>query len=472
MLLRQTFAYLPAQLVGPLAQFVAVLAWTHWLAPADYGLISLILAVQELAFLVGMSWWTHYTVRYLPALADPEPYRRAEGAVMALCGLCQIPVMGLALGLTGHLDEPALVAATLAFAVSRSLNSHLGERARSLGDVVTYTIVQLTGPILGFGLGLALMAVALGTTAVVAGFAVVQVAILPLLAGRLRLLNRILLPVDGAILRAAFGYGGPLLIAGGLGWLSVNGIRLVVEHGEGLVALGLLSVGWNLGQRLIAVVATLVTAAAFPLAVRQAAQGGTQAGIDQIGRTAILLFGLLVPSAIGIAAITDPLIRAVVGAEFQDATRLILPLAAAAATIRNLRMHLADQVFLIAEHPRSLLALNAAEAVLTMLLCVIGLLAGGLPGACLGVLAGTTFCAVAGFAIASLRYGLRLPLRDIAALTAASVAMGLLVRLDVYPAENWGLAVQVAAGAAIYLLLAGLVMRPMIATILASRSKA
>lgn len=469
MLLRQTLNYLPAQLVGPLAQFVAVLAWTYWLAPSDYGFISLMLAVQELAFLVGMSWWTHYTVRYLPALADPSGYRRAEGGVMSLCALTQIPVMLVALALTGHLAEPGLVAVTLAFAVSRSLNTHLGERARALGDVATYTIVQLAGPLAGFGLGLAFMAMLPDATAVIAGFAVVQIAILPILARRQDLQTRLASSPDGDLLRAALAYGGPLLVAGGLGWLSVNGIRLVVEYGEGLVQLGLLSVGWNLGQRLIAVVATLVTAAAFPLAVRQAAQGGTQAGIDQIGRTAILLFGLLVPAAIGIAAVSDPLIRAVVGPEFQEATRIVLPLAAAAAAVRNLRMHLADQVFLIAERPHSLLALNAVEAVATMILCAAGLVWGGLAGACLGVLAATCICALAGFAIAMARYGLKLPLRDIAALVVAAAAMGIVVRLDIYPSTPLGLALQVAAGAAVYLALAGLVLKPMIGPMLAAR---
>lgn len=460
MLLRQTLHYLPAQILGPVAQFVAVLAWTHWLATSDYGFISLILAVQELAFLVGLSWWTHYTVRYLPGLADPGPYRRNEGGVMLLGALVQVPIVLAALGLTGHLGDPGLVTATIAFTLSRSLNNHLGERARALGDVPTYSIVQVAGPLVGFGLGLAFLQVTPGTTAVIAGFAVVQVAVMPLLAARLAVSARSKIPPDADILRLAFGYGGPLLVAGGLGWISVNGIRLVVEHQDGLVQLGLLSVGWNLGQRLIAVVATLVTAAAFPLAVRAAAEGGAQAGIAQIGRTTILLVGLLLPAAAGIAAIAEPLILAVVGAEFQDATRTVLPLAAAAAALRNLRMHLADQVFLIAEQPRALLRLNLAEAVTTVVLCALGLAFGGLGGACLGVLAATGASTVVAFVIAWRRYGLVLPVGPILWLVAAAGIMGAVTRLDVYPSTYWGLALQVTAGAFVYLVLAGLVLRP------------
>jgi O-antigen/teichoic acid export membrane protein len=49
MLLRQTILYLPAQFVGPLAQFVSVILWTYFLSPEELGAFALITAAQELA---------------------------------------------------------------------------------------------------------------------------------------------------------------------------------------------------------------------------------------------------------------------------------------------------------------------------------------------------------------------------------------------------------------------------------------
>lgn len=459
MIIRQTLLYLPAQLVGPLFQFVAVLAWTHWLQAADYGFIALLFALQELAFTLCMSWWTQYTVRYLPGLADRTAYERGESAAMVVAAITQVPVVLAAMALTGHLDSAALALATLAFTLSRTLNTHLGERARALGDVLTYTIVQTAGPVLGFGLGFLLMEAWPGALAVVAGFAIVQIAILPLLASRLDLRPRASLRIDATLLRAAIAYGGPLLAAGGFGWLCLNGIRLVVEWVDGIAAVGLLSVGWNLGQRLISVVAMLVTAAAFPLAVRQSAQGGRQAGIAQIGRSTLLVLALLLPACVGLVAVARPFTELFVGAEFREATLIVLPLAALAAAIRNLRMHSVDQVFMIAEEPHFLLILNVAEAAGTVALCALGLAWGGLAGACLGTLAATTASTLACFAVAVTRHGFVIPLGAVLRIAAVAAAMAVVIRLDIYPPGAWGLTAQVAAGALIYLGLAALALR-------------
>jgi hypothetical protein len=64
MLIRHTLAYLPAQLLSPLLQLTAALYLTYVLGAADYGLAMLIFASQELVFLVCLSWWTTFYLRY------------------------------------------------------------------------------------------------------------------------------------------------------------------------------------------------------------------------------------------------------------------------------------------------------------------------------------------------------------------------------------------------------------------------
>lgn len=456
MIIRKTLQYLPAQVIGPACQFIAVLAWTHRLQPSDIGFIALVFAVQELAFTLCLSWWTQFTIRYLPGLSDCEVYEDSEGAVILLAAVAQVPVVFVALALTGYLDSPALIVATLAFTLSRSANTHLGDRARALGDVVTYTIVQTAGPVAGFGIGLALMRVMPDTVAVVSGFALVQAMVLPVLVCRLG----IRLGGSGAMaqtsLRKAVAYGGPLLIAGGFSWISLNGIRVVVEHLDGLAMVGLISVGWNLGQRLIGVAATLVTAAAFPLIVHRAAREGVDAGIDQVGRIAVLTLGLLLPAAVGLVLVSVPFTQAFVGEEFRAATLIVLPLAAIAAAVRNLRIHTIDQVFLVAERPSFILGINALEAGSTIALCAVGVALDGLRGACLGPLAASAGCALYSFAVAHVQYGFAIPLQAALCLAAATVAMAVVLALDIYPAGVWGLAAQVVAGGLVYLGLAAL----------------
>jgi len=461
MIIRQTLQYLPAQIVGPLSQFLAVLLWTHWLLPRDYGLVALLFSVQELVFALCMSWWTQYTVRYLPGLSDRGPYERSENAAILAASLAQVPAVLAVLALMGHLESVALMATALAFTLSRTVATHLGERARALGDVFTYSVVQIAGPVLGLGAGFLLMSVRPGAIAVLGGFALVQVLILPVLAWRLGLRPGLSLRIDPVSLRGATAYGVPLLVAGGFGWVSVNGIRVVVERLDGLAAVGLLSVGWNLGQRLIGVAATLVTAAAFPLAVRQVASGGAGAGIAQIGRTAILIFALLLPSAVGLCCISGRLTETFVGAEFQAATLVVLPLASLAAAFRNLRMHTVDQVFMIAERPGFLLALNAGEAVAAMILCAAGFAWSGLSGACFGTLVAAVASTVHAVVVGRMRHGFAVPVGVVLQLCAAAAVMAAVLLWPSYPAGTLGLAAQVAAGGTVYVASAALALRRM-----------
>ena len=79
------------------------------------------------------------------------------------------------------------------------------------------------------------------------------------------------------IVEHALRYGIPLIIGGALGWVGLNASRFIVNEMSGVAAAGLFAVGYGLGQRAAAVAAMLVTAAAFPLAVKSMEQEGSQA---------------------------------------------------------------------------------------------------------------------------------------------------------------------------------------------------
>lgn len=431
MLLRQTLRYLPAQLIGPVVQFVSVLAWTHWLPPAAYGTVALVLAAQELVFQLGLSWWSHYTMRYYATLTDEAArarYQAVENAVLALSAAAQALIAWAVLATTAEALTPDLVAATAAYAVGRSLAGHLAERARATGRVAAYTWAQTAGPVLGFAASLAAITWA-GPTAAAAlgGLAAAQWIVLPLVWRMLALGWRMRL--DAKILGAALAYGVPLLVTGALGWVSLNGIRLLVERAEGAAALGLLSVGWGLGHRVISVAAMLVTAAAFPLAVRRMSEAGLEAAMAQVSRNGALLLAVLVPATAGVVWLAEPAVALLVGAEFREMTALLLPAAVLAGAVRGLRVHFADQAFLIAERTGLLFWVNLFEAAAALGLAWVGLRWGGLLGACLGSLAAYAAGAVLCFGLAAARAGLPLPWPAAARVTAATATMLLALSL-------------------------------------------
>ena len=455
-LLRQTLAYLPAQLVGPLAQAVAALVWTHWLAPAPYGILTFLIAGQELVFLASLSWWTHYTMRYLGGLdaAEREAFARNEAPVIGIGFLAQIAGTLLVLLLLGQPVTSGLAVAAIAYVSTRSLLMHLGERARAQGRIAIYTLGQFSSSVVGFGFALALVAAVAATpTSILWGFSVAQFAGILVMWQALGMTVGAQAP-SGALLSAAMGYGGPLLVAGGFAWVAQNGIRVVVGDGAGAAALGLVAVGWGLGQRLATTLAMLVVAASFPRAV-QSLHGGSRAdAYRQLAEGGVILMGLTVPASVGLCFLAHPFAALFVAAPFREATVSVLPYAAAAGAIRNVRLHVADPVFLLTEQPRFNTAMNAADAIVMVAGCFFGLLLDGLVGAAAGSLVATCLSTIGGFVLAARAAGFRFPWAPALRIALASAVMA----LSLYGAEHWPLApaarlaAEVALGFAIYAL--------------------
>ena len=425
MLIRHTFLYLPAQLIGPLAQFAAAVVWTHWMAPDVYGVLTFVFAAQELAYLVSLSWWSQFTLRYFGALraAEAKPYRETEGPVLAATTIVQAAVGTGALVLLGVHPTPGLVAASIVFTVTRSMVTYLGERARAQSRIFAYTVAQTGGPVVGFALALlAVVRFAPTPEAALAGFAVAQWLATMWLWWRLDL---IWIPrrAASAIVRKALIFGLPIVVAGGIGWISLNGVRLLVDHVEGAAAMGLFAVGWGLGQRLAGVVATLVSTAAFPLAVKRLAAGTRADAFDQLAKGGTLLIALVVPAAAGLWLVTPPLVALAVSPPFQAMTLAIMPIAAAAGAVRNIRVHFADQVLILCERNDMGVVLNAVEAAMVVGFATIGLALRGLPGAAEGCLVGSSVAAVFCFILIRRHFDFPLPWRDSACIVVAAAVM-------------------------------------------------
>src|ERR1700675_535202 len=85
MLLRHTLLYLPAQIVGPLFQLIAMIVWTHVVDEHTLGVITLITATHELLQIAFLTWWSQYALRFFGRYQDRGEtlgFYRAENAVL------------------------------------------------------------------------------------------------------------------------------------------------------------------------------------------------------------------------------------------------------------------------------------------------------------------------------------------------------------------------------------------------------
>ena len=458
MLLKQTVFYLPAQLLGPLSQFVAAIVWTHFLTLDEYGYLMIILSAQELISLICLSWWTHYTMRYGGAIGDSEArarFQASENSVLMTTALVQLLGVLLIVRIFVAGASPGLYGMAILYTVTRCILSHVAERARMAGDIASYTSAQTIGPVIGMVLGFLFMRIFdYDPEEALAGYALAQIVSLVIVWRRLGYGVALALP-DQPLLGAALRYGLPLLGAGAFGWVSMNGIRLVVESISGAAAVGLLSVGWGLGQRAVGVVAMLVTAASYPLALKYMHAGSREKSFEQVSLNGALILGVLAPATAGIFMVGHAFIDLVVAAEFRDMAIVILPIAVGAAALRNSRVHFVDQILLLVERPGGLLVVNIVEAVATMAFCAAGLLLHGLPGAALGCIPG----ALVGWAhcyVLARRHGLTLPIGHFTRIGIATLAMLGVLLLFPRTSSALSLFVEISAGALVYAATIGL----------------
>ena len=295
------------------------------------------------------------------------------------------------------------------YTVTRCLSLHLGERARAQSRIFDYTLATSAGPVAGFALAfIAVALVAPTPEAALLGYGVAQAVVLAWLIVRQNMRLVLRMP-DRTLLRQALGFGLPLIVAGVAAWFGTNAIRILVDHRLGPEAMGLIAVGWALGQRITSMTAMFVTAAAFPIAVERFRVGSRDEAYHEITTNGLLMFGIALPSAVGLYLLQEPLVSLFVAAPFRAMTIAVLPAGLIAGLCRNIRTHVADQVFVLIERTTMVSIMTIAEGLAVVVGCWIGLLAAGPVGAAYGSAAGYALTMVAGFAVAHLRAGLRLP---------------------------------------------------------------
>jgi O-antigen/teichoic acid export membrane protein len=457
MLLRHTLLYLPAQIVGPLFQLIAMIVWTHVVDEHTLGVITLVTATHELLQIAFLAWWSQYALRFFGRYQDKAEalrFYRTENAVLLVSVILQSIIVIVVLLLVIAPDaKTGLLAATVGYVITRTLNLYIGERARVRHQIWVYSIQQIVGPSIGFMVGLVLIKL-IGQSAEwpLAGYALAQLAAAIIVLPKIGY-GRSFWPLDREIVNHALHYGIPLIIGGALGWVGLNASRFIVNEMSGVAAAGLFAVGYGLGQRAAAVAAMLVTAAAFPLAVKSMEQSGSKVAMRQLADNSALLIAILAPSITGIFVLRAEIVHLLIATPFQQVTLAVLPLSALAGAIRSLRAHFVDQAFLLHNRTRLMIVVAAIDATVTVVLTPFFIQYWGLVGAAGATVLGAIAAAIVSSAIGFSKLGLTLPFKHLVPIALATTAMAaLLGHLPEAPSVI-ALAGHIATGAVIYIAL-------------------
>ena len=460
MLFRHTMLYLPAQLLPALCQFAQLIVWSHLATPEVIGVVTLFVSIQEFLNIAFIGFWNQYTQRFVMKLSETEEdrlrlrYTSTFVIALSLCVQIVIAIVIYAVAIDRQMSlGMGLVLAGLIG--GRALNLFQGERARARHDVFGYSIAVMSGPVLGLALGLGFLW-CFGSSAFVIflGFVIAQLAGVVFGIARDSSWIGIGKP-DSKLMRHAIGYGGPLLLSGVLAWVTQNASRIAVSYVYGLGAVGIYSLGFGLGYRAAIVSAMIVTAAAFPIAVRLANAGDLDGARRQIAANGALLFGILAASVVGLAMISSDVLHLLVSRKVTGPVGPIMLWSLLAGAFICFRQHFLNQFFLLQGKTRPIATVAVIEAVVAIALAAVVIPFAGPVGGAIALAATSATSMLVTFVLAR-SVGLIMPWVAIGRISLAALAMALAVMAVPVEHDMWGLVLRIAAGGATYLLVLAL----------------
>lgn len=368
MLLKRTFLYLPAQILSPLAQFLSIVIWTYFCSSETIGIITLVATQQELIRSLLLSWWTHYSLRYIndPSI-NKKTFKLTAFSIVLLSCLIQILFSTLLLFFIFGDLSIYFYLSSVAFIVFRTLSQHFVTVASAENDTLTYNVLSLTGPVFGLLLGVLLLSIFSDDPFYpIAAFAVSELIGLLYIAYKK---NFVMKPVsiNKFILNNALKYASPLVIAGALSWLALNAARYMVEDMLGLTAVGLFAIGFGLGQRAASMASMVVTSAALPLAIKVMNEQGIKAAMIQLADNFSLLLFVMLPALVGMYSVQNSLITLLVSTQFVNATLEVLPWAILSGAFFAIIYNFLNHYFILTEKTRLLVYVDGSLALMVIL---------------------------------------------------------------------------------------------------------
>lgn len=371
MLLKQTLKYLPAQLIAPAAQLAAIIFWSHLLPPDKVAVITMLISIQDGAYILFFQWWSHYILRSGQASIIRKRYiTESEPIALLICTV----FLAVFVSIFSFFYLPHESFATpylgISFVLTRALITYRAERARSAGHVRVYSLIQIGGSLGGLIASLITVKYWPYADTILLTFTTVN-AILFSASISITKVKITSLYRWKILFKKSLQYGGAAALATACTFGVMNFQRFAAQGLWDFTTAGIFSVGYGIGSRIISVAAMMVSAAGFPLVIRRLNTEGPTGAIEQVSQNGLLLISILAPTLAISYYSTPTLVKILLPAEYQSMGIKILPLSALLATIRFLRSHSTDQLFLAFDKTRQLAYLGLTELVLSIASVII-----------------------------------------------------------------------------------------------------
>ncbi len=337
--------YFIARVVSGAVNILAIGIYTRLLQPDQYGHYVVVLAGMDFAHRTLFRWLEMGLVRYLPAYKD----RRSVFLSTAAAGFSLAVSITVIVGIVTLIIQPKGLPVNLISAgiillwVNTWFELNL-ELIRADLSPKRYGIMEIIRSILALGTGALLAYLGYGAFGVLTGLIVGRM--IPALLFMMKEWRFVRFSnIDLSILKRLLNYGLPLMVSYAVAFLIDASDRILLSLFKGPEASGLYAAGYDIAQRSIVMLTAIIHLAAYPLAVRALEDGGIKAAQEQMRQNFQGLLLVAMPAAVGLILLAPNLSATVLGKEFQETARTLIPIIATGIFFFAIRSFYANYAF-------------------------------------------------------------------------------------------------------------------------------
>ena len=451
MLLKNSVIYLIGRIIPSAINFSLVALYTRLMGPDEYGKYASVVAAGIMGFNLGSMWLNMAALRLYAKNDDKKPLLWSLFVgFSAVIGIGIVVSAGIALWL-GTVEQAVLVVlGFLLFAGTAwfELNLHLMQ-ARL--EAMSYVVQNIARTALGGLIGGLLAWAGWGAQGILIGTILgLVIPAIPMTIRQWRELE--VRRRHPEAMREVLEYGIPLSMSFAVQSVVNVTDRFLVLAINGTTALGLYAVGYDLADRIIRALSQPLGAASLPLAIARLEKEGPEGAREQCKQNLVVLLLLALPACLGLIAITPDLVDIVVGAEYRESSKQIVPIIALTSIVMMLRGNYLDHAFHLGMQPRRQLVTSSIVAVTNFVFGFMLVHRYGAVGAAYGALLAYTLAFLISLFLGRKVFPLPLMPVEVLKITAAAVLMMLVARyLQVPGGELVNLLVKTASGAVVYI---------------------
>ncbi len=325
------FKYLPVRLIPALTSLITVPIFTRAIGAEDYGNFYLVSSAVSLTAAIASAWISSSVVRfYWPSRKDGQLDRFVSTvfwvtlASLIAAGSTAVAAVWVFREALGP-DLVRLAPAGAAFLVAHNLSSTMLQVLRAANRASAFSVLSVAGTLLTTAASIAFVAAfGWGSLGIIVGGIIGNAFIVPFVLSQVRVEGSISIRgADRTMLSEFLAYGVPLIPVGISSWVLVLADRYVIAAARSAAEVGLYSVSYGLGEKIMQLVGMPLLITMTPMLMEAYERHGQL--LAQQVQTQFTRYYLMAafPLTAGLAVAAEPFMRVFTGSEYWEAAPIM-----------------------------------------------------------------------------------------------------------------------------------------------------